>query len=1051
MGKCGATRSRGLRTSSSLSCRDSNSAAGFVTLFSKQAVYSKSLSVPVHSCLLSAISPHISSSLSSKPAAPGGQSHLFEFKDLSLSTLLRIVGLVYTGEMAGEGEKEKQEAVSAAAKLGIHGLVEVTKKDCRSKTRKEVDCFEVGVQTEPQIVEVIHGSRWRREVRNGSVFLWKETQSNGGNDMQTQTEQLQINTAPPPQPTYSYETIDMDTLQSLGQKDSYAVPQIVPISLIYPPNENQACQPSSTPSASEQQSAAATGTSVTVVPVPHTSAPQSLPHFSSQMIHCAADHPNCWTSPQGAVAGEWEDAHIEQFQSNIPGFINYFLSTGQEECSRRGRAGRRRGTRVSGSRRGRTGERRARRPRARTGGMGRGAFTQTVDVQEVTVVKLHKLFLQRYGMRVPRTGQGGGAVGRKLSLKTRELLNPAKGQQRRRRSKVWEFSQSGDLLLCSEGKDGRSQHGRRLQSLMTGSTTSVPCPFPPMRDCNVHTCVSSPAIQPSPNPNLSSPATSYVSSAMSLLHTASLPPAPPPPHEDQPEHIERLLEEVMRGLNILPNSNNAARHSQRPLSPIREQQYYTNDTEAVVVDRGVGCSNSANGGAPVLQQQSEGELNQMLDHFLQSFEKHVESSNVREERETPQSSAEANQPKYKTRKNRTPHLQNTESQENAEGTSRKSRGQKKKKRTTKQYMFSLEKKKVRVRKRTLSADRKNKTVLDQIDKQLQQMPVVKLERRGLLPVERILQGHSWQSLQNKCPEKTSSSEKLSPGVSQKKEFWSRKIYPIRSRFKKAHILDSEPFLEQPPLAAKHQKKKRTPSSSEDERLPVDLELQQNQENSEEESNVQQQEESAETLRNGQKRGAELDEDTLVSKRVCLEPVTHQPTQGSCIPHPVDSASMKPEEIIDVETVFLSIVGECLQRDEQKESPVCCEIMEALDRSAAEEVESSSDEIIDVEGDNVDSETLENKGAEKDHSQATTAHCDVDIKPSVSPSLGGLSVESTRSQEEDEDIDVIGGSSPVPDPIIISWTESSETGEEDADEDVDVFEEEDRLNCSASYR
>lgn len=716
--------------------------------------------MPAHSCLLSAISSHISSSLSSKPAAPGGHSHLLEFKDLSPSTLLHIVGLVYTGEMAGEGEKEKQEAFSAAAKLGIHGLVEVTKKDCRRKIREEADCFEVGVQTEPQIFEVINGSRWRREVRNGSVFLWKETLSNGGNDMQTQTEQLQINTAPPPQPTSSYETIDLDTLQSLGQKDSHAVPQVVPVSLIYPLNENQAYQPSSTPSASVEESAAAAS----------TSAPQFLPHFSSQMTHCAADHPNWWANPQGAVAGEWEDAHIEQFQSNIPGFINYFLSTGQEEGSRRGRAGRRRGARASGGRRGRTGERRARRPRARTGGMGRGTLTQMVDVQEVTVVKLQKLFLQRYGMRVPRNGQGGGAIGRKLSLKTRDLLNPTRGQQRRRRSKVWELNQSGDLLLCSVGK--------RPQSLMTGSTTSVPSPFPPMRYCNVYTCVSSPAIQPSPNPNLSTPAASYVSPATSLLQTASLPPPPPQPDEDQPEHIDRLLEEVMLGLNILPNSNNAARHPQRPLSPTREQQCSTNGTEVVVVDRGVGCSNSANGGTPVLQQQSEGELNQMLDHLLQSLEKHVESSNVREERETPQSSAEANQPntvqtKYKTRKNQTSRLQNTESQvgcsetanlqrafinhtvfpkqENAEGTSRKSRGQnkQKKKRTTKQYSLSLEKKRVRGRKPTLSAGRKNKAVLDQIDKQLQQMPVVKLEKSGLLPVERILQGHSWQSLQNK--------------------------------------------------------------------------------------------------------------------------------------------------------------------------------------------------------------------------------------------------------------------------------------------------------------
>lgn len=65
-------------------------------------------------------------------------------------------------------------------------------------------------------------------------------------------------------------------------------------------------------------------------------------------------------------------------------------------------------------------------------------------------------------------------------------------------------------------------------------------------------------------------------------------------------------------------------------------------------------------------------------------------------------------------------------------------------------MFPLERKKVRVRVRkpALLSDAKSKMVHDQGDK-LQQMPVVKLERSGPLPVRVKLQGDSCQTLEVK--------------------------------------------------------------------------------------------------------------------------------------------------------------------------------------------------------------------------------------------------------------------------------------------------------------
>lgn len=350
-------------------------------------------------------------------------------------------------------------------------------------------------------------------------------------------------------------------------------------------------------------------------------------------------------------------------------------------------------------------------------------------------------------------------------------------------------------------------------------TTSVSFSSPPMRFYNIHTLsASSPSLQPSPSPGLLSPAASYVSSASPYLHTTSLPPPAPPPHEEQPEHIDRLLEEVMMGLDILPN--NGAPHSQPPLPDSgrsctssgktlaqNKQQGRTTglleagpgfhgSTQVFAVARGAGGSSSANGGVALLQQQGEGELNEILDHLLQSFEQHVGSCTTREEVEKGgQSCTEARQP-Y-TVLTTTPHLPNTRtprpvrrsqitklqqrdedetpvrrSQPHPKGTPGKVREPAKrprKRRKKNQYPFSLERK--RVRKPASSSDAKTKIGVEQGDKQLQQIPVVKLERRVPLAGRVTMQGPRCQSLEVQVTNFSNNSALLllmmSPSVEQK--------------------------------------------------------------------------------------------------------------------------------------------------------------------------------------------------------------------------------------------------------------------------------------------
>lgn len=412
------------------------------------------MSIPAHSCILSAISPHISSALSSTPTPTAGQSRLLEFRALGACTLLHLVRLLYSGEMAGEGEREKQQAISAAANLGIHGLVEVTKRECKSRDGVG-RCAEIGVQTEPLMFESEERpGRWRREVRDGSTFLWKEMMSNGGKDVCTQTDELQINTAPPAHPAVSFETIDMSALQSIQHSDPLLVPpQICPVSVLYPPNELTP-QISSAPLGSIPE---AESTPVAVVTQPYTSVPPSLPHFMSQTTICNADPQSGWADQDVTVAEEWEEEQFQQFQGNIPGFISYFLNPDNEEEPRGGRAGRRRRSGFGVARRG---EEKRGRPRAGGRGRGRGGLTQMV--QEVGVSRLQKLFLLRWGMRTPRTGQGGGAAGRKLCLQTREVVKKgARSERRRGRGIAWALSQVGDVLRSGEVGGSTTQRGRK--------------------------------------------------------------------------------------------------------------------------------------------------------------------------------------------------------------------------------------------------------------------------------------------------------------------------------------------------------------------------------------------------------------------------------------------------------------------------------------------------------------------------------------------------------------------------------------------------------------
>lgn len=113
------------------------------------------ISVPTHSCILAALSPYLSQRLSASLSPPSGQKRQLKLQTVKAQTLLKLVGLLYSGEVEVKGSVEQNDVLSAACQFGITDLVrgqkelgmkegEPQKKSCwscreRNESRKMQD------------------------------------------------------------------------------------------------------------------------------------------------------------------------------------------------------------------------------------------------------------------------------------------------------------------------------------------------------------------------------------------------------------------------------------------------------------------------------------------------------------------------------------------------------------------------------------------------------------------------------------------------------------------------------------------------------------------------------------------------------------------------------------------------------------------------------------------------------------------------------------------------------------------------------------------------
>ncbi|TSV81511.1 hypothetical protein Baya_13341 [Bagarius yarrelli] len=521
------------------------------------------VSVPVHSCVLSAFSPRFYGTLSSMPVLMAGQRRLIELQAVDGCTLLSLVSLLYSGQL----RENREQVLLAAQTLGFElpqweeeeRHAEKVGKD--NEQEKEVDALE----WDDGITRIMEkGSR----KENGKK-IESGTQTEGGKPA-AESGALMDLTSSKPYKMYLIDPSSCPTSQELGScLDIQNV--ALPLQSVYPTSVmaseagdghllGESAYLSEIYLYSLETSNQQTSTSVTLPP--HNS-------FLDQSVVVPAAGTDALNS-------------LKQFEGNIPGFINYFLeSTDLPNKGRRGQSCAREGTKeeevVKSARARSTARESGREWRSLTGGRGR-----------------RQRRMERWGLvaRLAWRGQGGGRVGRLLESRSTGKNRMRAAPRRQDREALVEAGEA-------RGRGRRRQRGKAGKVAGSEKQKNPPCK---------HRSRGRPCIRPLPPASRSVSTTkqnTVDSTELNLLHTMT----PVPDNQIEPiQPIDTLLEDIMTGLHFLPQAENQT--SQHGLMT-------TTTSSGPPISKAI-CSKPTDP-----KQHMEGEIGDILDHFLRTFDQHV--------------------------------------------------------------------------------------------------------------------------------------------------------------------------------------------------------------------------------------------------------------------------------------------------------------------------------------------------------------------------------------------------------------------------------------------
>ncbi|KAK3535984.1 hypothetical protein QTP70_023725 [Hemibagrus guttatus] len=536
------------------------------------------VSVPVHSCVLSAFSPRFYGTLSSMPVPMAGQRRLIELQAVDACTLLSLVSLLYSGQL----HENREQVLSAAQTLGIelpqweeeerHGEKvgrRREREDTDQEMEKEVDAREWDDRMTRRMGE--GSGREEEKIRESG------TQTEFGRETDERDAQT-ILACSEPQSIQTIYLFDQSTCPANQELGSFMDIQDTTLAL-------QAVHPKGNPITCDVLAVAPeTGDCVSQMYLYSLETSQNQTSVTTSVTL----HPHKGFLDQSVVvpaAGADAINDVKQFEGNIPGFINCFLDSinpqnigGMEQGH-----GAREGEVVKRARARSTAGRSVSEWVRWTGG-GRGRRQK----------------VERWGLvaRLAWRGQGGGRVGRLLETRST-------GKSRMR---AFQRRQGREALVEAGGARGRGRHRQR------GKTGTIAGSEEQNDSTRGRRPRGRPRIRPLPpaSRSFSTLTTKHDTvdpTELNLLHTVTPAPAA---HTEPIQPIDTLLDDIMTGLHFLPPAENQTHQhgfmsATTSCGPTSSKATYPSSHLAKPTDP---------------KQHLEGELD-ILDHFLRTFEQQV--------------------------------------------------------------------------------------------------------------------------------------------------------------------------------------------------------------------------------------------------------------------------------------------------------------------------------------------------------------------------------------------------------------------------------------------
>ncbi|XP_026796199.3 uncharacterized protein LOC113542712 [Pangasianodon hypophthalmus] len=558
--------------------------------FCDTVLQTQGVSVPVHSCVLSAFSPRLYGTLSSMPVPMAGQRRLIELQAVDACTLLSLVSLLYSGQL----HENREQVLSAAQTLGIvlpqwqeerhGGKVGRRKKreDSEQEIEKEVDAREWDDRLTGRMDEGSGGQKEKIRESGTQTECGRETDERGAQTDLACSEPQSIQTI------YLIDQSICSTNQELG---SYMDIHDTALALqaIHPERKSSTCDVLAV--ASETGDCHTVSESACVSQIYLYSLETSY-HQPSTSVTL---HPHNGFLDQSMVvpaAGADAINDLKQFEGNIPGFISHFLdSTDSQNIGRMGQGCAREGAKE---------EQVVKRARARS--TGGGSVREWVRWIGGGRGGRRQRRMERWGLvaRLAWRGQGGGRVGRLLETRSTGK-NPMRTFQRRRGREA--FVEAGEARgrgrHREKGKTGtiagsEEQNDPPRKRRPRGRPRVRPLP-PASRSFSTMTSTKQDTLDPT---------------ELDLLHTVT----PTPAVQMEPiQPIDTLLDDIMTGLHFLPPAENQTNqhglmNTTTSRGPPISKAMYPNSQSVKSTDP---------------KQHLEGEISDILDHFLRTFEQQV--------------------------------------------------------------------------------------------------------------------------------------------------------------------------------------------------------------------------------------------------------------------------------------------------------------------------------------------------------------------------------------------------------------------------------------------